>query len=340
MRHTTSTVRAPGTSTRRSALALLMFAAGLSLFVVAIARAGVSEIRAQLLHVGPRAFWLLLPYAFGTAIGALPWAALLPRVLRPRPLGVVVGRFVASSANALLPLFGLAGEPTRLLWLRPQARARGLAAIVIDRVLYNCSNGCLLLVGAAVALEATRLPTAVALGATAAALATVIITLALLLGAVRFGVGRRVQALLRRVLGKVYTPDAFGAEVDAALLVTLREQRFHLVVGVVTHMLGRATILGEVFVALRLLGVASSPADAVVLAVVPIGLSLFFSSIPSQLGVQEGGQALVAAALGMSPSVGVTLVLLQRFRQLVFAAFAPLLLEVGRSRRVTRATRP
>jgi hypothetical protein len=35
----------------------------------------------------------------------------------------------------------------------------------------------------------------------------------------------------------------------------------------------------------------------------------------------------------MSPSVGVTLVLLQRFRQLVFAGVAPLLLNVARPRK-------
>ena len=303
---------------------------GLGLFALAVARAGVSAIGAQLSRVGPRAVWLLLPSAVGTALGALPWAALLPSELRPRLLGVVSGRFVASSANALLPFFGLAGEPTRLLWLGPEARARGLAAIVVDRVLYNCSNGFLLLGGAAVALEATHLPRPLSLGAAGAALATLAVTGALMWGAIRSGVGRRVQALLRRMLGKLYTADSFGAEVDAELLSLVRERPLRLGLGVLTHVLARSVILLEVYLALRLLGVAFSPADAVVLAVVPIGLSLFFSSVPSQLGIQEGGQALVAAALGMSPSVGVTLVLLQRFRQLVFAAVAPLLLELGR----------
>ena len=66
------------------------------------------------------------------------------------------------------------------------------------------------------------------------------------------------------------------------------------------------------------------------LAAVPIGLSLVFSSIPSQIGVQESGQAFAAAALGLPPTIGVTLVLLQRFRQVAYAACVPLLLREAR----------
>jgi hypothetical protein len=137
---------------------------------------------------------------------------------------------------------------------------------------------------------------------------------------------------MRRILGSEYSDVEFGRRVDGELLSILRRKPGRLALGVLTHMLGRSAILFEAYVALELMGVSFRAADAIVLAVVPIGLSLFFSSVPSQIGVQEGGQALVAGALGMSPSVGVTLVLLQRFRQLVFAGVAPLLLNVARPR--------
>jgi len=290
------------------------------------------QIGAQLARVGARAGWLLVPYAIGTAIGAVPWASLLAPDFRPRLLGVVAGRFVASSANALLPFFGLAGEPARLLWLAPEARPQGLAAVVVDRVLYNASNGFLLLFGALVAFVATPIPVAISLGAGAAAIATLAVTALLLWGAVRSGVGERLQRLLRRMLGSAYAEAEFGRRVDVELLAIVRRGSGRLALGVLTHMLGRSVILCEAYVGLRLVGVPFEATDAIVLAVVPIGLSLFFSSVPSQIGVQEGGQALVAGALGMSPSVGVTLVLLQRFRQLVFAFAAPLLLNVARSR--------
>jgi hypothetical protein len=332
MQAPTSTVRAPADSRHVSWLGLALLALGIGLFVIALARAGLREIGAQLVGVGPRAGWLLIPYAIGTAIGAAPWALVLAPTARPSALGVVAGRFVASSANALLPFFGLAGEPARLLWLKPEGRAAGLAAIVVDRALYNSSNGLLLLSGAAVAFWATSLPAALTLGAAAAALATLAVTLVVVWLVVRGGVGARVQAFLRRMLGSEYADVDFGRRVDAELLSMLRGGGARLALGTLTHVLGRAVILIEVYVGLTLIGVPFDGADAIVLAVVPIGLSLFFSSVPSQLGVQEGGQALVASALGMSPSVGVTLVLLQRFRQLVYAGVAPLLLNVARPR--------
>jgi hypothetical protein len=332
MQDPTSTVRAPTKKPQPSRLGLALLALGLVLFAVALARAGLPAVGAQLLRVGPRAVWLLLPYAVGTAIGALPWAMLLTPACRPGLLGLVAGRFVASSANAVLPLFGLAGEPARLLWLEQGAKAEGVAAIVVDRALYNASNGVLLLGGAAVAWWGTHLPAVVPLGAAAAALVTLLVTVVALRVAVRFGVGQRLQAILSRMLGSTYSDAGFGRDVDARVVVMVRQSAGRLALGAFTHLVGRSVILVEVYLALELLGVPHRAADAVVLAVVPIGLSLVFSSIPSQIGVQEGGQALVAAALGMSPSLGVTLVLLQRFRQLAFAAVAPLLLNVARSR--------
>jgi hypothetical protein len=328
----TSTPHAAAKRPRPSRLALAFLVVGIALFWLALARAGLPEIGAQLRQVGPRVAWLLLPYAAGTAISAWPWALLLPARSRPRPLGALAGRFVASSANAILPFFGLAGEPLRLLWLEQDAKAEGVAAIVVDRALYNTSNGLLLLAGAAIALSGTPLPAALSLGAAAAALATLLVTLLVLWVAVRAGIGRRLQAVLSRMLGSEYRDGSFGRTVDATVLVMLRSGGLRLALGTLTHVLGRSVILLEVYLALGFLGIPYSMADATALAVVPIGLSLVFSSIPSQLGVQEGGQALVAAALGMSPSVGVTLVLLQRFRQLVFAALAPVWLNVARSR--------
>ena len=300
--------------------------AGIALFAFALWRVGIGHLAAQLRHVGYRAVFLLVPYSIGTTIGAWPWATLLPRAARPRPRGVVAGRFVASSANAFLPFFGLAGEPARLLWLRREQRARGLAAIVVDRVLYNTSNGLLLSFGALVALLATGLPLAVPLGAAAAAAAMVAVPLGVLFFVLRFGMGRHVQALVRRMLGSAYTEGGFGDEVDRSLLDLVRAPRGRLAAGVFVHLLGRASIATEVYLGLVLLGERFTLPDAIVLAVVPIGLSLVFSSIPSQIGVQEGGQALIAGLLGLSPTLGVALVLLQRFRQVSFAALVPLLL--------------
>src|SRR5262249_54051462 len=149
----------------RLALALL----GVVLVAVFVMRIGPAEVRAQLSRVGPSVLWLCVPYALGTALGAFPWAWLLPADARPSTPGLVVGRFAASGANALLPAFGMAGEPSRLLWLRRDRHAQGLAAILVDRALYNLASNLLLLTGGVAAL-AVGLPLYVGAAATAAAL--------------------------------------------------------------------------------------------------------------------------------------------------------------------------
>src|SRR5688572_190931 len=117
----------------RALLALL----GVALIGVLAARIGPSAIARHFSAVGPEIAWLAVPYVIGCVIGAWPWLWLLPEAVRPTVAAVIKGRLAASGANALLPFFALAGEPARLLWLEPSARAIGTAALIVDRVIYN-----------------------------------------------------------------------------------------------------------------------------------------------------------------------------------------------------------
>jgi uncharacterized membrane protein YbhN (UPF0104 family) len=229
-----------------------------------------------------------------------------------------------------LPLFGVAGEPSRLLWLPAPAHARGVAAIVIDRVLYNAANGCLLIAGATTAWFATALPRPFASAALVIGFSTLGLTAAGFWIVSRAGVGRRIQSLLRRLLGRNYGDTDFGARVDVALLDVVRGPAKPLLLGAGVHLLGKATMTFEVWVGLWSLGANASIAQVAVLAVVPIALSFFFSSVPSQIGVQEAVQTLVASALGLDPALVLSLVLLQRLRQLAFAGLLPILLAAAR----------
>lgn len=313
---------------------LVLFVLGIILLLWFVRRVGTESVVAQLMRVGPWVVLLLVPYGIGTAVGALPWGRLLSRRVRPRYTGVILSRFAASSANALLPLFGVAGEPSRLLWLPSGARAQGLAAIVVDRLLYNASNGLVLLVGATAAGYATRLPGEWVLMAVGMSAAILAVSVSIVWVIARAGVGRRVHALLARIFRGLYTKEDFGQSVDTSLLALLRGPRRRLASSLGLHMAGRSLIALEVFVGLALLGTHVTIPQGVVLAVVPIALSVFFSSVPSQIGVQEGAQTLVASALGLDPAAILALVLLQRFRQVVYASLMPFILGSARAKRV------
>lgn len=310
---------------------VVLLLVGIALVVLFVHRIGARSIGAELSQVGPSAFLIVVPYAVGTALSAVPWSWLLPESSRPPAGALIAGRFAASGANSLLPFFGLAGEPARLLWLPVDARAAGLAAIVVDRVLYNSGNALLLLFGSAISLW-TALPRLLTLLAAVTALAILGVTLGALFSVARFGVGKRLQGLLSRVLGDAYRDGNFGVSVDASLQSLLRQPRGPLARGLALHFVARLLIALEVYVALWCLGADASAADAFVLATVPIATALFASSIPSQIGVQEGAQAYTCAALGLPPALGVALVLLQRLRQLAFVSATPVLLALARAR--------
>jgi len=314
----------------RSSLRLLPLLLGVLLVPAFVARIGVRAILDELRQLGPEALLVLLPYAAGTALSGLPWAWLLEQRHRPSAGAAIASRFAASGANALLPFFGLAGEPCRLMWLPSSARAEGLAAIVVDRLLYNSVSGLWLVVGAAAALATTLPQLTSALGA-AVGVAIFAFSLLALRAIARWKMARGLQRILRRLLGNAYRDPEVAARVDAAIAQLLEpEARPLLVKGLLLHVAARVVSSAEVLVGLWSLGAPTTLAEALVLSSVPIATSVVASSIPSQIGVQEGAQAFACAALGHDPALGLVLVLLARLRQLVFVPVTLLLLAAAR----------
>lgn len=310
---------------------VILVVLGIVLIWILVARIGVSAIASELSRLGPRSLLMLVPYTLGTALAALPFAWLLRERARLRASATIASRFAASGANALLPFLGFAGEPCRLLWVPSDAHPSGLAAIVVDRLLYNFAGGLVLLAGAGVALT-TRLPLAVTLLAAAIAVFIMLLTVLVTLAALRWGIGEGVHGLIGRLLGSAYGERELGAQVDIAMRALLRKPKGLLARGLGLHVLARAVLGVEVYIALWSLDAPTLVRDAVVLATVPVVTSLVASAIPSQIGVQEGAQALACAALGFDPALGVALVLLQRLRQLAFLPLTPLLIAGARAR--------
>lgn len=299
--------------------------------VLFVVRVGPGRLASEFERAGPRALWLLVPYGVGTMLGAFPFGGLLPRSLRPTPGALVQSRFAASTANALLPFFGIMGEPTRLLWVPAAGHARGVAALVVDRILYNGANGVVLMAGALAAWASSALPVELAALGLALGALTLAITAGGLIVVARAGVGRRLHALLVRLLGERYAREDFGRSVDTALVESVRGPQGPLARGAAVHLLARAILALEVPVGLLVLDAGATVSQSIILAVVPIAVSFLFSSIPSQLGVQEGAQTLIAGAISMDPTVVLAVVLLQRLRQLAFAVLLPFLLAGARA---------
>lgn len=325
--------------TRGRAVRAAALLTGLILMAVLLARLGPRRIIEQLASAGPGALWLLVIYTAGTTIGAIPWYVLLPDETRPSLRATIASRFAASGANTIMPLFGFGGEPVRLLWMRPANRAAGVGAIVIDRLLYAAASAMFLLVGAIAAVRMVGLPRAYAIAGVVAAAALLAAAAVAIWLTARHRMADRIHRLIRRVRRQAGPSDgpSFGEDVDQ-IFEAILDRRGHAVVALLLHLLARVVLGVEIYVAFRALDVALPLDAALAFAVVPVLLGFVGAIVPSQIGIQEGAQALVASALGIAASTAVAAVLLQRIRQLVTAAIAWLLIAGIRKPRRTSPT--
>src|SRR5262245_36303321 len=138
----------------KSVLRVVGILLGLVFVVVGVKWTGVGAIKTALSRVGVNIGWMFAAYAAGTAVAAAPWRKLMPGWMRPSWGATVVSRFAASGLNALVPFFGM-GEAARLLWLPRGERSPGLAALVVDRLLFIAAGMPILVVAA---LAARRVP--------------------------------------------------------------------------------------------------------------------------------------------------------------------------------------
>jgi uncharacterized membrane protein YbhN (UPF0104 family) len=307
---------------------------GGALAALLVHRVGIGALRSALSRVGPEFVWMVVAYGAATAVSALPWGMLIPRSARPSWLAVIATRFAASGLNALLPFVGV-GEAGRLLWMTKSNWPQGTAAIVADRLLFLTSGALLILGAAGVAAGMPALPRVLDLIGALVAVAIAAVSVALGAIAARGNLARRGAALLRRLGLRRPAPAATGVAGedagnlplwDTALRDLLSGPKRRLLAGLMVHLAARLLFALEVYAGLRALALPAGWRETIIMSAVPIVLSVVGSFIPSQLGVQEACQALIAGALGIGPAGGLALVLLQRARQMLFIALSGLLM--------------
>jgi len=285
--------------------------------------------------VGLNIVWMFAAYAAGTAVAALPWRRLFPTLLRPSWGATLASRFAASGLNALVPFFGL-GEAARLLWLRSGERTPGLAALVVDRLLFIAAGTPILLLAAAAAMRVPAVPRSYEIAVLASAAVISIAVVVVAIGAARGRlVGKMRWALVLFGVPPVGKAGAGknGKEgdidpIDRGLHTLLTGARAPIASGFALHVCARLLLAAEIYAGLQILGAHVGPLGTLIFIAIPIGLSVVGSFVPGQIGLQEGATALVAAALGIGPATGIALVFLQRLRQLVFVPLAGLLIAV------------
>ncbi len=308
------------------------FVLAIGILAYIVARIGVHALLDQLGQVGWGYTWILVIHAFALVIASIPWWVLLPVGRRPTLGGAIASRIFASGANAVLPLFGLGGELVRLVWLKKHDRASGVAALVVDRLMYGVASATLLAVGLVGLLHLPQLPDDYARTATIGVAVLLVLSAVGTIVALRTGMGARIHRLIQRFRKQVDHDTQFGDSVDRDMATMLQVRSAAPWLAWLLHSLARGLIGAEIVLGFYLLGAPLAWDEALVFAALPVILALAGAIVPSQLGVHEGAQALIATSLGISPTTAVAVVLLMRIRQLISAAIIGPMLLVRRRR--------
>ncbi|HMF40488.1 MAG TPA: lysylphosphatidylglycerol synthase domain-containing protein [Polyangia bacterium] len=312
---------------RKLVMRVAGFVLGLAFVVVGVHWTGMYAIRKALSQVGINIAWMFAAYAAGTAVAGIPWRKLFPDWLRPSWGATLTSRFAASGLNALLPFFGL-GEAARLLWLPSGEKTPGLAALVVDRLLYLAAGIPILVFAAIAARHVPGVPLSyqVAVLVSAAVLAVAVAAGALVAARGRLVARLRWALVLFGVPPASRNSDSDGNPVDRGLRALLTGAPAPIAGGLALHLFARVLLACEIYAGLQILGAPVGPLGTLIFIAIPVGLSVIGTFVPGQIGLQEGASALVAAALGIGPATGIALVFLQRLRQLVFVPLAGLLI--------------
>lgn len=329
-------------SSSKTLLNVTLALVGAVLLLITVRQVGWADVQRGLGEVG---WWFLAVLALGGfrfAARARAWKSsaeammragptLLPRSLTTHLFGVMLA---ADALGNLTPLGLLASEPAKVLLVRQQLpTAAAIASIAIENAFYIASVVAMLAAGAVVFINLTNLPEGLRVGAQivlasafAAAIAAMIV--------VRHkpAVLSRIAHLLSSLTGRSLSVTGHLEEVEARFYGVLTWPPSTLARVLVWEATFHVAAVAEVFLVLRLLpdGSTITLADAFVLETTGRLIAVVFKFVPYRLGVDEAGAAVVARALAIDPTAGVTLALIRRLRILCWNAVGLIILARSR----------
>ena len=234
-----------------------------------------------------------------------------------------LGAWLASDAiGNLTPLGLLASEPAKILMVRSRiSTVTSIASVTIENAFYTASVLVVLLTGTWLFLQRADVPEGlVQVSELILAGVGVAAVIAIWAARARPALLSRFAPIVTRLAGKSQAPADAIREVEAQiyavpqwpigriLRVAAWEAAFH--VGAVA----------ESWIVLRALVPAATLVDAFLLESAGRFVTVAFKFVPYRIGIDEAGSGAVAAVLGLSPAVGVTLALVRRLRILILNA--------------------
>ena len=300
--------RAPG----RSWVILLLLVLLVVAAVYSLWGAVVGANAARVLWVVPGLVALHLSQLL---IAGLAWRSLVSGE-RPGVRAFWRLRVIREGIDSVLPVAGVGGEivGVQLLARRGVASSRAAASVVVDVTLELLTQVLFLLAGLCV-LASISGRASQSGGQWEAVVAGAVTALGLLL-AQRFGLLRALEALARGIARR--WPALAGATLDGLQAEVLRIYRAPAAMFGCVVLHGAAWAMGtiESWIVLHLLGAPVGVLQALVIESVGMAARSAGFAVPGAIGVQEGGFALAALAVGLPAEAGLSLSLVKRAREI------------------------
>ena len=293
---------------------------------------GLAVVVYLIWNLGPATIWetfrrlswgvlvvLVFPAWIVVVLDTLGWRFTFARP--PRSLfRLLAVRLAGEAINTSTPTASVGGEPIKAYLLRPEVATRdALVSVIADKTTVVVSQVILLAVGLFAARGA--LPLSHPLMLTMAGLLAVQIICAAGFVIVQLGgaVGGGGRLLSRLGIAPGVTQVKLEG-FDHALRATYVERWRPLLASALYHFLASAVETLEIYLIVRFLSV-SMPAT-VALGIGAFGNAVRFLSfmIPASLGAVETANVALFAAFGVAGSVGLTCTLVQRLREILWAA--------------------
>jgi putative membrane protein len=304
---------------RKIKLTFFLFAiGGAALFTALLIHQGASQVVAAVATAGWGLAAMIAYHLFAPIfLDAVAWGLLFPSPHRLPLRKLFLMRWISEAVSALVPSFAVGGDivRARLATLAGVPRAVSAASVLVDMTLNLVAVagytllGVVLLVGASGQTHfiiPTLLATAIGLGAGV-----------LFYFAQRLGMFRFIAVIVTRV---ARAPEwqslvASGENLDRTIH-TLYRRRLALVASATASVFAFVGCTGEVWIAMRALGLHATILHALVIHSLALAVRSAAFVVPAGLGVQEAGYVFVGSLLGIPGEGALALAVMARAREL------------------------
>jgi len=322
------------TSNRNLAPVGIIFALlGLLLFAYFVKKAGLSEITAGIGRLGAGFVVILAISSIRNIVRSLAWIKCFEQPFRLRFRDALAARIMGDALGNIIPLASVAvSEPSKAVFVKDRVPLMvALSALAVENIFYSLSVAIFIFSGTATLLLTFSLPKPlryVSLGALATTLVIMPLVYFLIRRQWRFlsatlgllgnrGIARnwmtrmtpRAATLEQRIYGFYERNQA------SFLSIFVLESVFHLA-GVI-----------EIYVTLSYISpIAPTLLTAFILESVNRIINVVFKFIPLRTGVDEAGTGMLSKVLGFTTTIGVTLAIVRKGRDIFWAAIGVALL--------------